>query len=77
MTHYFRFNDVQDVPVADRMSPDDKFVHDMRVALVDSAGNVRGMYDIGAPDTERAKYFQEQIRKDIKTLLAERTEANH
>jgi cytochrome oxidase Cu insertion factor (SCO1/SenC/PrrC family) len=77
MTHYFRFNEVQDVPVADRMSPDDKFVHDMRVALVDAAGNVRGMYDIGAPDTERAKFFQEQIRKDIKSLLAERSEAQH
>lgn len=77
MTHYFRFNDVQEVPEAERMSPDDKFVHDMRVALVDSAGNVRGLYDIGSPDPASAKFFQEKIRQDIKYLLDERKTAAH
>jgi cytochrome oxidase Cu insertion factor (SCO1/SenC/PrrC family) len=70
MTRYFGFNDVQDVPEAERMSPDDKFLHDMRVALVDSGGHVRGLYGIANPDPEFAKIFQEKIRKDIRTLLS-------
>ena len=72
MTRYFRFQEVKDVPEAERMSPDDKFVHDMKVILVDSLGQVRGTYDIGSPDPTFAKYWQETIRKDIKTLLEER-----
>lgn len=72
MTRQFSFNDVQEIPEADRMSPDDKFIHDMRVALVDSGGHVRGLYGIANPDPEFAKFFQEKIRKDIKTLLNEK-----
>jgi len=75
MTHFFHFQEVRDVPEAERMSPDDKFVHDMKVALVDSQGQVRGMYDIGSPDPEYLKFWQEKIRKDIKTLLDERAAA--
>ncbi len=70
MVRYFGFNEVQEVPVAERMSPEDKFIHDMRVALVDKAGHVRGLYGIANPDPEFAKYFQEKIREDIKTLLS-------
>ena len=64
------------MPEAERLSPDDKFLHDAKVILVDHAGNVRGVYDIGSVDPEFAKFFQEKIRKDIKTLLAERAAAN-
>lgn len=70
MTRYFGFNDVQDVPEKDRMSPDDKFLHDMRVALVDTGGHLRGLYGIANPDPEFAKLFQDKIRADIKTLLS-------
>ena len=76
MTRYFRFNDVQDVPVADRMSPDDKFVHDMRVALVDQGGHVRGLYGISNPDPEFAKLDQERIRRHIRTLLSGKDNAD-
>jgi cytochrome oxidase Cu insertion factor (SCO1/SenC/PrrC family) len=69
MVRYFGFNEVQDVPPAERMSPDDKFIHDMRVALIDMGGHVRGLYGISNPDAEVAKYFQEKIREDVKTLL--------
>lgn len=71
MTRYFGFQDVQDVPEKDRLSPDDKFIHDMKVALVDHAGHVRGFYDIGSPDKDAREFFQEKIRKDIRTLQAE------
>ena len=69
MTRYFKFQDVQEVPEAERMSPDDKFLHDMKVCLVDKGGHVRGFYDIASPDPEYAKFFQEKIRKDIDMLL--------
>ncbi|HEY2574404.1 MAG TPA: SCO family protein, partial [Verrucomicrobiaceae bacterium] len=70
MTRYFGFNDVRDVPPAERLSPDDKFVHDMRVALVDHLGQVRGFYDIGSADKETREFYQEKIRKDIRSLLS-------
>jgi cytochrome oxidase Cu insertion factor (SCO1/SenC/PrrC family) len=76
MVRYFGFNEVQDIPEADRMSPDDKFLHDMRVAVVDSGGHVRGFYGIANPDPEYAKFFQKRIRKDIRTLLSERDAAD-
>jgi cytochrome oxidase Cu insertion factor (SCO1/SenC/PrrC family) len=70
MVRYFGFNEVQEIPEADRMSPDDKFVHDMRVALVDMGGHVRGFYGIANPDPEFAKLYQKKIREDIQTLLS-------
>ncbi|MCE9518128.1 MAG: SCO family protein [Verrucomicrobia bacterium] len=71
MTRYFGFNEVRDVPENERFSPDDKFVHDMRVALVDHLGQVRGFYDIGSPDKETREFYQEKIRKDMRTLLGQ------
>jgi protein SCO1 len=70
MTRHFGFNEVKELSEKERMSPDDKFEHDMRVALVDSGGHVRGLYGIGNPDPEFAKFFQEKIRQHIKTLLS-------
>ena len=72
MTRYFRFQEVQDIPEKDRLAPDDKFVHDMKVALVDGGGHVRGFYDIGSPDPQAGTFFKDRIRADIRTLLAER-----
>ena len=72
MTKYFGFYAVQDVPEKDQLSPDDKFLHDAKVVLVDHKGQVRGKYDIGSADPEYAKFDQQKIRADIKTLLAER-----
>jgi protein SCO1/2 len=75
MTKYFGFQDVQDVPEADRLTPDDKFLHDMKVALVDHQGHVRGLYDIASADPEFAGFFREKIRTDIKTLLEDQKNA--
>lgn len=74
MTRYFGFQAVQDVPEKDRLSPEDKFLHDMKVALVDDKGQVRGFYDIASPDPEFATFWKEKIRTDIKTLLEEKGE---
>ncbi|CAN5665408.1 SCO family protein [soil metagenome] len=75
MTRYFGFMDVQDVPEKDRLSPDDKFLHDMKVGLADHDGHVRGFYDIASYDPEFKAFWKEKIRKDIKTLLKERDAA--
>lgn len=75
MTKYFGFQEVQDVPEADRLTPDDKFIHDMKVALVDHEGRVRGLYDISSPDPQFASFFREKLREDIKTLLKDQKEA--
>lgn len=73
MTQYFKFRPVQDLPVEDRLSPDDKYIHDLRVALVDSQGHVRGsLYDLMNADPEFAKYWDAQIRKDLDWLLHEK-----
>lgn len=74
MTRYFGFQGVQDVPEKDRLSPDDKYIHDMKVALVDHKGHVRGMYDVASFDPEFKTFWKEKIRKDIGTLLKDKAE---
>lgn len=72
LTRYFGFQDVRDVPEPERLTPDDKFVHDMRLALVDHLGQVRGFYDVASPDRETRDFYQEKLRKDVRTLLGQR-----
>lgn len=74
MTRYFGFMGVQDVPEKDRLSPDDKYMHDMKVALVDHKGHVRGMYDVASFDPEFKAFWKDKIRKDINTLLKDKAE---
>ena len=72
MTKFFGFYDVVDIPEKERLSPDDKFTHDMRVALVDSSGNVRGFYDLAALDPDARALFQKKFRDDAVKLLSEK-----
>ena len=50
----------------------DLFSHDMRIALVDHLGHVRGMYEV--MHEELAVLHREKLRKDLKTLLEEQEE---
>ena len=77
MTRYFGFMAVQDIPEKDRLSPDDRFMHDMKVALVDKQGQVRGHYDIASADPTFKTFSQEKLRADMKTLLAENQSSNN
>ncbi len=73
MTQFFQFRPVQDLPEADRLSPDDKYIHDLRVALVDHKGHVRGtLYDLMNADPEFAAHYDAQLRKDLDFLLKEK-----
>lgn len=74
MTSAFQFRPVQDLPEEDRMSPDDKYIHDLRVALVDHKGHVRGLYDLMNADPEFQKFWDEKIRKDLAFLIKEQKE---
>ena len=49
-----------------QQSENDRFIHTTKFVLVDKTGKIRGYYDSLEPP------FQETIRADIKSLLAER-----
>ena len=71
MTSQVQFRPVQDMPEKDRLSPEDKYIHDLRVAVIDHLGHVRGLEDILNPDPEFAKFWDEKLRKDLRYLLNE------
>jgi len=75
MTSQAQFRPVQDMPAADRLSPDDKYIHDLRVAVIDHLGHVRGLADILNPDPELAKFWDEKLRKDLRYLLSEQNKS--
>lgn len=71
MTMQVKFRPVQDMPEKDRITPDDKYVHDLRVAVIDHRGHVRALEDILNGDPAAAEFWDQQIRKDLRYLLAE------
>ncbi len=76
MTDYFKFRPVQDLPEAERLSPDDKYIHDLRVALIDSKGHLRGaLYDLMNADPQYQEFWDAQIRKDLDYILKEKEKA--
>jgi protein SCO1/2 len=73
MTQFFKFRPVQDLPESERLSPDDKYIHDLRVALVDHLGHVRGsLYDLMNADPQFQEFWDAQLRKDLNYLLKEK-----
>ncbi|TDU80989.1 cytochrome oxidase Cu insertion factor (SCO1/SenC/PrrC family) [Prosthecobacter fusiformis] len=73
MTQYLKFRPVQDLPEKDRLSPADKYIHDLRVALVDHKGHLRGtLYDLMNADPQFAEHFDAQLRKDLDFILKEK-----
>ena len=71
LSYDVKFYDVKEIPEKDRFSPADKYEHDMRVALIDHQGHVRGMYNIIVADQEFQKFDREKLRKNLAYLLAE------
>lgn len=73
MTQNLKFRPVQDLPEKERLSPDDKYIHDLRVALVDHKGHVRGtLYDLMNMDPQFAEHHDAQLRKDLNFILQEK-----
>lgn len=73
MTSQVQFRPVQDMPEKDRLSPDDKYIHDLRVALIDHLGHVRSLADILNADPEFSKFWDEKLRKDLRYLVNEQS----
>lgn len=71
LTFQFKFSGVKEVPEAERFNPDDKYIHDMKVALVDHKGNIRGHYDIASADPDYEKFWSERVRRDLRFLIDE------
>jgi cytochrome oxidase Cu insertion factor (SCO1/SenC/PrrC family) len=78
MTRQLKFRPVVTIPEADRLSEQDKYMHDLRVALIDHVGNVRRLADLVNADPETASYWETQLRRDLEFVLKEKqkTERN-
>ncbi len=74
MTRQIGFRPVQTMPEADRLSPEDKYMHDLRVALIDHQGNVRRLADLVNADPEVAEFWDVQLRRDLDYVLKEKTQ---
>ena len=71
MTFSLKFRPVQDLPEADRLTPDDKYIHDLRVSIVDHKGHVRGLYDVMNGDADTQKFYDDLIRTELRYFLEE------
>ena len=75
MTRQLKFRPTQVMPEKDRLSPEDKYMHDLRVVLLDHLGNVRRMADLVNVDPEVAGYWDKQLRLDLEYLFKEKAKA--
>lgn len=71
MTKQVNLRPVVDIPESDRVSPEDLFDHDTRVALVDAQSHVREYYDVTAPDPGINRLIMQKLESDIASVLAE------
>lgn len=75
LSRVVKFYEVAEKPKAKQTSELDKYEHDMRIALVDHEGHLRGMYDVMNPDPEFRAFAKKRIRKDLASLLKEQEKA--
>ena len=71
LTHKMKFYKLEEKPKEQQTSPIDKYNHDMRIALIDGEGHLRGMYEVLNPDPEFRQIYQKKLRKDLDYLLKE------
>lgn len=72
MVRQLKFRPVQNMPEEDRLSPEDKYMHDLRVALIDHQGNVRRLADVVNADPEVADYWDQKLRRELDIVLSEK-----
>lgn len=71
VTHQIGFAQTIDIPPAERLSEFDLYAHDLRLALVDTQGRLRGYYEVQNSDGPTAALHIDRLRSDIRRLLAE------
>jgi cytochrome oxidase Cu insertion factor (SCO1/SenC/PrrC family) len=77
MTFSLKFRPVMDLPEADRLTPDDKYIHDLRVAIVDHQGHLRGLYDVMNADADTQKFYDELLSNELTYFLEEQKKTTH
>ena len=59
----------QPIPEDERITPEDEFQHDLRIALLDGQGRVRGYYAVFHPQPEIASLRAERLHDHVHQLL--------
>jgi protein SCO1/2 len=72
VTNQLGFAQTIEIPPAERLSEFDTLGHDLRMALIDTEGRLRGYYEVQNEDAPTAQLHQERLRADIRRLLAEK-----
>jgi cytochrome oxidase Cu insertion factor (SCO1/SenC/PrrC family) len=57
------------IPEEERITPDDQYEHDLRIALIDQQGRVRGYYAVFHPQPEIAALMAERLHDHVHQLL--------
>lgn len=69
MTKEIGMTPAKPIPVDERITPDDEYEHDLRIALLDGQGRVRGYYAVFHPQTEIAALMAERLHEHVHQLL--------
>ena len=59
----------QPIPPDERIIPEDEYEHDLRIALLDGQGRVRGYYAVFHPQPEIASLMCERLHEHVHQLL--------
>lgn len=71
LTNDVKFVAVREKAASERTSEVDKYVHDMRIALIDAEGRLRGMYNLLIEDPEFRALEKKKLRHDLGYVLEE------
>lgn len=71
MTNVYLFKPVREIPPAERLSPEDRWDHELRITLIDADRHIRETYKLDEPDPGIQKLVMAKLEKDIADLLAE------
>lgn len=74
MTNDLNFAPAIEIPEEERINPLDLYQHDLRIALVDRSGRVRGYYTVFHPQPEIASLMCEKLQIDVGLVLDEVSE---
>jgi cytochrome oxidase Cu insertion factor (SCO1/SenC/PrrC family) len=69
MTKEIGMTPAKPIPVDERITPDDEYEHDLRIALLDGQGRVRGYYAVFHPQSEIASLMAERLHDHAHQLL--------
>lgn len=69
MTKQVGMSEAKPIPEEERITPDDEYEHDLRIALIDRQGRVRGYYAVFHPQPEIAALMCERLHEHVHQLL--------